>query len=869
MESPKSRFNLNRSRLALGLVWLLIWLYVLGFGTLSILKHEAFQTYAADLGNMDQPIWNTLHGRFLEETKNDGSQGPRLTDHFEPMFALVSLSFLIYDDVKAILILQTVVIALGALPVFWLARDELESEAAGLVFAAVYLLFPALHAANMTEFHAVPLAVSPLLFAFHYTREKDWPKAWLFAILAMSAKEEISLLVFMLGLYALLVPKNKKREKLMGGLLALVSLAWFGVATFVIIPHFRMTAETIYTQRYTSLGGSFKGIILTLLTKPWVVVGLLLSGPRLAYLGGLLASVGFLSIFDPPTLLLSAPIYLANALSDYPLMYSGELHYSAPVVPFFVVSAIYGARRLIGWLEKLHRRLSSSQLAPAGFAIQRPGGGLQIRREQKRDLPRLSEAGRLSAKTLVLLWLLLCSLGYQRLRGFTPLGPNFNLPRITPHHRLFQRFAAQIPPDAVLSTTPPLFPHLTHRRVIYLFPVMLDDAEYVLLDVAGVTDIHPNDFHRAYRELVEGVSPEHVEGAGFGILDSADGYILLQQGLAGPATLPDGFYDFARVEAPTPDYPMTVDFGDSLRLLGFDLVDDWKWQRVRVRLYWQVLREMDRDYQLYLTFLDDGGQVLADTVRQPMTVPLWYPTSRWRQGEVVATETLLLTGLGDSFTLGLGVFEGENWEGGKRLPTRIVESQYAVRSLEGHTWVRLLSFRRERGRLCPVSEKRLFEPPPVQHSVQANFAAQACGEPFGFAQDRPSRTITLLGYDLAPPEPEPGGTLRLILYWQAQAEMEQDYTVFVHLLDAEGHLVAQHDGQPGEGGLPTSSWVGGEVIADEHPLGLDLKLPPGGYRLEVGLYLWPTMERLPVLDGAGQVQGDKAVLGKVRIKDKE
>jgi uncharacterized membrane protein len=311
MESSESesRRELDHSRLALGLVWLLIGLYVLCFGTLSILKHETFQTYAADLGNMDQPIWNTLLGRFVEETKNDGSQGPRLTDHFEPIFALVSLSFLIYDDVKAILILQTVIVALGALPVFWLARDELESKVAGLVFAAVYLLFPALQAANLTEFHAVPLAVCPLLFAFHYTKEKDWPKAWLFAILAMSVKEEITLLVFMLGLYAFLVPKNKKQERLMGGLLALVSLAWFGVATFVIIPHFRATTETIYTQRYTSLGGSFKGIVLTLLTEPWVVVGLLLSSPRLAYLGGLLASVGFLSLFDPPTLLLSAPIY--------------------------------------------------------------------------------------------------------------------------------------------------------------------------------------------------------------------------------------------------------------------------------------------------------------------------------------------------------------------------------------------------------------------------------------------------------------------------------------------------------------------------------------------------------------------------------
>jgi hypothetical protein len=125
----------------------------------------------------------------------------------------------------------------------------------------------------------------------------------------------------------------------------------------------------------------------------------------------------------------------------------------------------------------------------------------------------------------------------------------------------------------------------------------------------------------------------------------------------------------------------------------------------------------------------------------------------------------------------------------------------------------------------------------------------------------------LLGYDLDPPAPGPGSTLHLTLYWQAQAEMEQDYTVFVHLLDAEGLLVAQHDSQPGGGSLPTSSWLEGEVIADEHPLRLDPNLPPGSYRLEVGLYLWPTMERLPVLDGAGQVQGDKVVLGEVRVGD--
>jgi hypothetical protein len=62
-------------------------------------------------------------------------------------------------------------------------------------------------------------------------------------------------------------------------------------------------------------------------------------------------------------------------------------------------------------------------------------------------------------------------------------------------------------------------------------------------------------------------------------------------------------------------------------------------------------------------------------------------------------------------------------------------------------------------------------------------------------------------------------------------------------------------------------WVEGKVIADEHSLGLDPDLLPGSYRLEVRLYLWPTMERLPVLDGAWQVRGDKVVFGEVRVGD--
>ncbi len=100
---------------------------------------------------------------------------------------------------------------------------------------------------------------------------------------------------------------------------------------------------------------------------------------------------------------------------------------------------------------------------------------------------------------------------------------------------------------------------------------------------------------------------------------------------------------------------------------------------------------------------------------------------------------------------------------------------------------------------------------------------------------------------------------RLTLYWQAQTEMQEDYTVFVHLLDESGNLREQADSQPWQGFLPTSAWPAGEIVPDPHLLP---ELPPGRYRLAVGLYSLSTMERLPVLDGA---EGDSISLCEIAL----
>ncbi len=103
----------------------------------------------------------------------------------------------------------------------------------------------------------------------------------------------------------------------------------------------------------------------------------------------------------------------------------------------------------------------------------------------------------------------------------------------------------------------------------------------------------------------------------------------------------------------------------------------------------------------------------------------------------------------------------------------------------------------------------------------------------------------------------PGGQLPVTLTWQGLAPMTENYTVFVQVLDAADRLVGQVDAWPVQGTFPTSQWTPGEVVRDPYLVQLAAELPPGDYRLHVGLYVLATMARLPVLDAGGTAVDDK------------
>lgn len=118
--------------------------------------------------------------------------------------------------------------------------------------------------------------------------------------------------------------------------------------------------------------------------------------------------------------------------------------------------------------------------------------------------------------------------------------------------------------------------------------------------------------------------------------------------------------------------------------------------------------------------------------------------------------------------------------------------------------------------------------------------------------------VHLAAYTLAPAAVHAGQPLTLTLYWAAEMAADQDWTVFVHLLDGAGQLIGQADGQPLDGRYPTTAWGAGEVIADHHVPLLPDPLPGGPYRLRVGWYDLASGERLPLHDACGQPLPERA-----------
>jgi hypothetical protein len=125
--------------------------------------------------------------------------------------------------------------------------------------------------------------------------------------------------------------------------------------------------------------------------------------------------------------------------------------------------------------------------------------------------------------------------------------------------------------------------------------------------------------------------------------------------------------------------------------------------------------------------------------------------------------------------------------------------------------------------------------------------------------------ITSTPEQLASQPVSSGASLNVELFWQAMTEIEQDYTGFVHLVAADGTLVAQNDHQPRNGFLPTSIWRQDDTIPDTYTIVVPEGTAPGAYTLMAGMYDLETGARLPVWQD-GKNMGDAFLIVHINVE---
>jgi hypothetical protein len=272
-------------------------------------------------------------------------------------------------------------------------------------------------------------------------------------------------------------------------------------------------------------------------------------------------------------------------------------------------------------------------------------------------------------------------------------------------------------------------------------------------------------------------------------------------------------------------------FGDALALVGYE---PWgqsftQGNPLLFDLYWQAMTSPAEDYELGIELVSGDGTVLVERNVQP--VADWFPTSRWRAGEVLQGHHILplpVDAPPGNYQIRLTVYT----PAGSPLP---VDGTRSYKVLDW--WNREQKLSGANVTLPEVkveARPRRYRPPAMEHRLDVVLGDD----------------VSLLGYNLAAASVEPGGAIELTLYWKTLRRMEHIYAVFNHLVGPDGTVLAQTDSWAQEGAYYSDQWLPDEIIETRYTIPIPSDAPAGEYTLRVGMYKAATGERpVTLVDG--------------------
>lgn len=325
-------------------------LFALFVGAVTVNRYLSYSAPNFDFGLFVNMFHNMAKTGLPNITSERDGLLSHFAVHFSPIYYVLLPFYMLFPSPVTLQIGQAVVLAIGVIPAYRIARRAGLGRWGSGAVCLIYLLYPALSGGCMYDLHENCFLAPLVLWTFDYAlRGKPIP-AFVFALLTMLVKEDAPVYILLLGLWLCLEPfgkdagarRQKRNRVLLGLFLSLFALLYFLVVTYFM----NRNGEGIMAWRYReySDSDSLVGVIVTVLRNPAIVLANIFQTKKLEYLVQTLLPLLFLPLITakPARLILLFPYILINLMPSYQYQHSIYFQYSFGSFAFLLTALILG-----------------------------------------------------------------------------------------------------------------------------------------------------------------------------------------------------------------------------------------------------------------------------------------------------------------------------------------------------------------------------------------------------------------------------------------------------------------------------------------------------------------------------------------------
>jgi len=322
-------------------------------------------------------LWNLLHGKGFRSFID---KGLFLGEHIQVIHLGLIPVYLFWPSHILLEWLQSLGLALGAIPVYLMAARQSQSRSQACCLAGAYLLYVPMQRLDISidfkTFRPEAFGIPLLLAALYALDSKKWISFGCWLIASLLVKEDYALIIGPLGLWMALTAwfttesgRSRWKASLPGLLIVVASGVYLIWAVKFAIPYFRSGDQVHYTRYFSKFGETTNEILVNLLTRPGLLWSELVTPENVLFGAALVVSLALLPLFSPGRLAVGLPLFGALCLNE--IARNTQHHFHAPLVAIVFWASTAGLKNCANcakWWSKWRDRTNVATADGARFA---------------------------------------------------------------------------------------------------------------------------------------------------------------------------------------------------------------------------------------------------------------------------------------------------------------------------------------------------------------------------------------------------------------------------------------------------------------------------------------------------------------------